>query len=200
MTVKYTFESDKESPTVIAVSNALIDIQRLWLFVAYLEMEDEDVPLAELFEQFLFQDDTRQRIELFGDYFPPFLLYPGYKLYVGLQIKRISYASPLEIETDAPTLGKPAPGRIKRILDVLKKIVSLDHIREKAKWEAEIARQHAIAAALKNEEHIMKMANKIRNEEKREEFVRRLSATISSLTGEGPQPKMRLSNIEYRES
>jgi hypothetical protein len=66
---------------------------------------------------------------------------------------------------------------------VIASVLTIDSLRNKAKWEAELVQQRAIEAALKNQERALDLRKKIKNPDLRDEFIRKMANAIAPLVG-----------------
>lgn len=69
----------------------------------------------------------------------------------------------------------------------------IDIIREKGRWEAELMKQRAIEAALKNHQMALGIADKFRDEGERNRFIENMAGALASLI---PQHGAKLKTIE----
>jgi hypothetical protein len=164
------------------LTEALDDLRRLWAFIWYLAHDFD----REAVDQYFMRALVRSSLP------DSFLLYNSSAQF---PLKRLSYASPLEIEGE-PRSGTP-PRRLRSILHVIRQAITLEAVQTKAHWEAEIARQRAIEAALKNAERALELSKKIKDPELAEEFVRALAKTIASIS---QQNRFHLKSIDASES
>ncbi len=173
---------DDNGVSFTAVSLAFLELQRLWVYLAYLGEPD---PVA---------GEPSQD-------FDAFLANPANWI---LTVESIRYESPLRIESTYPG----GPRTLNAILQVIVRILTVDLIRERAKWDVELARQKAehekqkaklarqkvIAAALKNEDEILKISKRMPLA-KRDGFRRSMTRSIDALSA----GSLRLAEIEASE-
>jgi hypothetical protein len=185
MRIRFNFAQPYDPFLMVTVANAFVDLQQLWPYIVFIADDDpvDQHPFDEHLYQFLLADSSRQRFELI---FRNAFLDPSPSIYgVSLFAVRISYQSPLEVEATA-TRPSRLP-RVRAVLDVLSKILTIDLLREKLRIETEIQRQRAIEAALKNYERTLAVSKKIKNVEEREVFTRNFARAISYLSSNDSQ-------------
>jgi hypothetical protein len=126
----------------------------------------------------------------------PFARYEFYDSFLDLTMNHINHSSPLNVHTTSNLPAPQAVSRLRKVLKIIEQLLTIDEIREKARWETEITRQRAIEAALRNTEKTLDLSKKIKNPEEREEFIRSMANTIATLNRDG---QLNLRRIEVAE-
>jgi hypothetical protein len=194
MTVRFVFVPPLDSRprlTAFEAANTFSNLQVLWYFIGAVslgEVADPDVPDV---TDVAFELIARHLIDWPVRYDPSLLLF-GHEGTFELKINRISYSSPLEVEASLPHDIQPT-SRMRAVINTLKQLITLEHVQEKARWEAEFARQRAIEQAIKNAERTFALSKKIKDPAIREEFIRNMAKAITSLTSPN---RVRLTNVE----
>jgi hypothetical protein len=175
-------QRENEPLIINAIARALIELQRLWMFVTYLAYKSDDDD-----DQLL----SRQRFavttllqELRGIELLEYTEYASNYLGAStLEIRKIRYESPLEIESEQSDKHRElSASRLRSVVRVILHILAIDLVREKFRWDTEIARQRAIEAALKNEERALNLSKRIKDPLVRDEFIRRMANSIVPLS------------------
>jgi len=158
------------------------------MFFNYLAYEDDSAPDnapfdEELLLQALLVDPWRIKLEMLESaYFwrHPFFYDPGWSL----GIQKIRYESPLEIEasTESESRWPVSFSRLRSIARLVLRILTIDLMRERARWDSELTRQKAIEAALKNAERALNLSKKIKDPALRDEFIRNMARSLTPLS------------------
>jgi hypothetical protein len=149
MRVLFTLESSHEL-SITHFANTLVTLHKLYEFCAFLALPDDErfsrdrVGIMEVFLRELLGSQNAKYLHRF----------------TSLSLNHVHYGSPVEIEaTTAPSVGN---SRIREIFALIRGFLTLTAVQEKAHWEAEITRQRAIEAALKNSERVLQLSKKIK--------------------------------------
>jgi len=178
MQVRFIFNDPVLSPRPLSdVVGALKRLQRIWSFTCFISLSEEG----------LSQDDVERLTYALSTPSVPddhsyLLNYRGYTVdpYLELDISYVRYGSPLQID-GKPNLRLVAPSRLRAAFQILQNIITLDSFRAQRRWEAELSKQRAIEAMLKNAERMLELSAKIRNKQLREEFIRSMSRNLAAL-------------------
>jgi hypothetical protein len=199
MNLRFVFDQSRYVPlaTLPTIANALIELQRVWNYVAFLSIDEDsrpDSPKWQFELRSLLFDPSAQRREIFeidrSDH--------------GLCVSRIRYGSPLEIEAAIKTTeteidkSKISVSRLKSIIKVVASVLTIDLLRERTRWDTEFARQRAIEAALKNQERALDLSKRIDDPILRDEFLRKMAGAIEPLTRN--THRLKLIQLEEKET
>ncbi len=195
MRAQVDFIFDETAPTIENLGRSLIELDQLCRFIFYLTLGSDD-PRAEgrLLES-LVVDPFYNKLAILSRAASHDLRDDPFR--GSLVVQHIRYASPLLIEAITSTkrrLGLHLP-HVRRILDLLGRLVTIDLIRERAQWSNELIRQKAIEAALKNHERVLDVSEKIRNPDLRDEFIRNFALAIVPLIHQRGKPNLRRVDI-----
>lgn len=196
MRVRFLFgESTVDAPvTIPSTAYLLAQLQVLWLFVIYLSLDESEYRDTqthpydlEYLERALTTDAPERLFWYFAE--PPYWGVFGEPPFA-LRVDRIQYASPLQVDTTSDVLTPHHASRLSRVVDAIKKLIALDHVREEAFWRAQVTKQHALKLALANFKEALQIEKKITDPALREEFNRNLVKPLAALTDERAPVKL----------
>lgn len=183
MEIKFSFHEPDSYWHALGCARLLCDIQHICLFALYLADEsitDEfDVlnPYSQKYESMILAD-----------------VYGEEKLdFYALRLRRFSFHSPPEISFGVGHTASSS--KLKAILDIFKKIIFFEAQQKKQHAEAELARQRAIGEALKNFEHALNIAKKIKDPQIRRAFEDNLITSIKPFA-DGRHPALRNIDVD----
>jgi hypothetical protein len=204
MNIRFVFDQSQDGPPAAlpTIANALIDLQRIWNYIAFLSVDEHEFARPDEYRlefdlRRLIEDPSAQKQEILK-------FYDAFSY--SLAVSRMRYASPLEIEAAIETTetavdkSKISISRLKSIIKVIASVLTIDLLRERMYWDTEFARQRAIEAALKNQERALNLSKRIDNPIIRDEFLRKMAGAIEPLTRPHTTHRLKLIQVEEKET
>jgi hypothetical protein len=183
MHLKIILDSPMPEWRALQCARLMCDVQHLCLFALYLADDHEVFSEFNFFDdqsqkyEFMIIADTHEAVHEFGK---------SQLLRSAVALTKFKFESPPEIEVAIkhPTEIK---GKLAKVLEFLKGIILFEAQQRKMDAQTEILRQQGISQALKNIEHGLKIADKIKDNEDRQIFMHNLrSAIVPFMDGRHP--------------
>jgi hypothetical protein len=189
MHVSFVFEQDENHATLASLIGTLATLQRLWEFAKIIAGEPEYPEVSPRMEE-------RKLELLFHQYYIGWgYVFAG--LRTELEIARVRYGSSLEIDSTELHIPNAGISRLRKLFDVIIHLLTIDLVRDRARYETELARQRAIHAMLRNNEHMFELSKKIKDPVLRDEFIRRMVECIAPFSGESGL--LKLKSVQFEE-